>query len=55
MHSQFDMTVMGLLHFFLGLEILHHAQGIFVSQQGYVQGYLHVQEVDWLSHLIAQY
>ena len=31
------MTDMGLLHFFLGLEIWQHAQGIFVSKQRYVQ------------------
>ena len=31
------MTDMGLLHFFLGLDIWQHAQGIFVSQERYVQ------------------
>ena len=31
------MTDLGLLHFFLGLEIWQHSQGIFVSQQRYVQ------------------
>ena len=37
LHAQFDMTDMGLLHFFLGLEIWQHEQGIFVSQQRYIQ------------------
>ena len=37
LHAQFDMIDMGLLHLFLGLEIWQHAQGIFVSQQRYVQ------------------
>ena len=40
LHAQFDMTDLGLLHFFLGLEIWQHSQGIFVSQQRYVQGLL---------------
>ena len=33
LHAQFDMTDLGLLHFFLGLEIWKHDQGIFVSRQ----------------------
>ena len=37
LHAQFDMADLGLLHFFLGLEIWQHSQGIFVSQQRYVQ------------------
>ena len=37
LHAQFDMTDLGLLHFFLGLEIWQHAQGIFVSQLRHVQ------------------
>ena len=36
LHAQFDMTDLGLLHFFLGLEIWQHSQGIFVSKQRYV-------------------
>ena len=39
--AQFEMTDMGLLHFFLGLEIWQHQQGIFVSQQRYVQELIH--------------
>ena len=31
------MIDLGLLHFFLGMEIWQHSQGIFVSQQRYVQ------------------
>ena len=31
------MTDMGLLHFFLGLEIWQEEQGIFISQKWYVQ------------------
>ena len=36
LHAQFDMIDLGLLHFFLGLEIWQHSQGIFVSQERYV-------------------
>ena len=34
--SEFEMTNMGLLHFFLGLEIWQSESGIFITQQCYV-------------------
>ena len=34
---EFEMTDMGLLHFFLGLEIWQGKQGTFLLQQCYVQ------------------
>lgn len=34
---EFEMTDMGLLHFFLGLEIWQTEKGIFISQHRYVQ------------------
>lgn len=36
LQSQFDMTDMGVLHYFLGLEVYQHQTGIFISQQRYV-------------------
>ena len=32
----FEMTDLGLLHFFLGLEVLQTQRGMFISQQPYV-------------------
>ena len=37
LQSEFEMTDMGLLHFFLGLEIWQDQSGIFISQKRYVQ------------------
>ncbi|MCO5609884.1 hypothetical protein L7F22_064117 [Adiantum nelumboides] len=37
---EFEMTNLGLLHFFLGLEILQNEAGIFISQRRYVQEFL---------------
>ena len=34
---EFEMIDMGLLHFFLGLEIWQDQSGIFISQKRYVQ------------------
>ena len=33
--TQFSMTNLGLLHYFLGLEVWQHASGIFLSQKKY--------------------
>ena len=37
LQSKFEMADMGLLHFFLGLEIWQDQSGIFISQKRYVQ------------------
>ena len=42
LQSEFEMTDMGLLHFFLGLEIWQDQSGIFISQKRYVQELLQV-------------
>nr|GEV64970.1 hypothetical protein [Tanacetum cinerariifolium] len=36
MHDKFQMSVMGELNFFLGLQVLHKEDGIFLSQDKYV-------------------
>nr|GEV74856.1 hypothetical protein [Tanacetum cinerariifolium] len=36
MHEKFQMSVMGELNFFLGLQVLHKEDGIFLSQDKYV-------------------
>jgi hypothetical protein len=33
--EQFDMTDLGLLHYFLGLQVLQSSEGIFIFQQKY--------------------
>jgi hypothetical protein len=36
MHNEFDMSPLGELYFFLGLQIYHRSKGIFISQTKYV-------------------
>ena len=38
--KEFDMKDLGLLHYFLGLQIEYHTQGLFVHQSKYVQDLL---------------
>ena len=40
MMKTFEMTDLGLLHYFLGLEVKQGADGIFVSQQKYAMDLL---------------
>ena len=37
-HHLFDMTDMGLLHYFLGIEVIQEEFGIKIGQQRYAQG-----------------
>lgn len=37
MMTEFEMTDLGLMHYFLGIEVVQSATGIFVSQKKYVQ------------------
>ncbi|XP_024931078.1 uncharacterized mitochondrial protein AtMg00810-like [Ziziphus jujuba] len=37
MMLEFDMTDLGLIHYFLGIEVVQSAAGIFISQKKYVQ------------------
>ena len=37
MMIKFDMTDLGMLHYFLGIEVVQSADGIFISQKKYVQ------------------
>ncbi|KAM1466444.1 hypothetical protein ACFX2I_031643 [Malus domestica] len=39
--TEFDMKDLGLLRYFLGLEIEYHSQGLFVHQSKYVKDLLH--------------
>ncbi|XP_050144052.1 uncharacterized mitochondrial protein AtMg00810-like [Malus sylvestris] len=39
--TEFDMKDLGLLQYFLGLEIEYHSQGLFVHQSKYVKDLLH--------------
>jgi hypothetical protein len=36
--QEFEMTDLGLMSYFLGLEIKQRDKGIFVSQEGYAKG-----------------
>ena len=35
MESEFEMTDLGLMKFFLGIEVQHYESGIFISQSKY--------------------
>jgi hypothetical protein len=37
MKLEFEMTYLGMMRYFLGLEIKHEKSGIFVSQEAYVR------------------
>jgi hypothetical protein len=37
MHSEFEMSLLGELSFFLGLQIRQSNQGIFISQTNYIR------------------
>lgn len=37
MMEEFDMSDLGMMHYFLGIEVVQSAAGIFISQQKYVQ------------------
>jgi hypothetical protein len=37
MHNEFEMSLLGELSFFLGLQILQRNQGIFISQTKYIR------------------
>nr|GEU50004.1 uncharacterized mitochondrial protein AtMg00810-like [Tanacetum cinerariifolium] len=51
MHEKFQMSAMGELNFFLGLQVLQKKDGIFLSQDKYVSdilkkfGYIHIRAV----------
>jgi hypothetical protein len=52
LHDRFLMTYMGLLHFFLGLEISQDASGIKLSQAKYARDLLEIFHMtDWKSTL----
>lgn len=40
MMKDFDMTVLGRMHYFLGLMIIQSSDGFFISQRKYVQDLL---------------
>lgn len=44
--TEFDMKDLGLLHYFLGLQIKYQTQGLFMHQSKYVQDLL--QKIDML-------
>ena len=37
MMAEFDMTDLGMMHYFLGIEVVQSAGGIFISQKKYAQ------------------
>jgi Reverse transcriptase (RNA-dependent DNA polymerase) len=41
MNLEFEMTYLGMMRYFLGLEIRHEKSRIFISQGGYAQEILH--------------
>lgn len=46
LQQEFDMKDLGKLHYFLGLEIQYHADGLFVSQKKYAQDLIHKSGMD---------
>ncbi|GKG10434.1 ribonuclease H-like domain-containing protein, partial [Tanacetum coccineum] len=35
LHKEFDMTGLGALNYFLGISVVHHSTGLFLSQKKY--------------------
>ncbi|GAA0145518.1 transmembrane signal receptor [Lithospermum erythrorhizon] len=51
MMKKFDMTDLGLLNYFLGIEVVQKADGLFICQRRYAEGILKKFETDDCNHV----
>jgi hypothetical protein len=54
MHNEFEMSLLGELSFFLGLQICQRNQGIFISQTKYIREMLKRFRMEYLNQLPLQ-
>lgn len=46
LQTEFDLKDLGLLHYFLGVEVAYMPHGLFLSQQNYIQEVIHCAGMD---------